>query len=116
MIERVRSGVIAVGLNAAPRRIACRAHSHVLLLVDRCVQITPLIPISCLPPSLRSDMSSSTRQQSETDETLRAQLAALPTTTPNEQAYAALAAQLLDSAAFWRAKVNATHNSITARN
>ncbi len=40
----------------------------------------------------------------ENDEALRAQLASLPLATPSEQAYAALATQLLDSSNFWRAK------------
>ena len=51
-------------------------------------------------------LSASSRAQSEVDEGLRAQLALLPVVTPSEQAYAALAAQLLHSMDSWRAKAD----------
>lgn len=50
--------------------------------------------------------AASTRAQNDVDESLRAQLALLPVVTPSEQAYAALAAQLLQSLASWRAKAD----------
>jgi hypothetical protein len=51
--------------------------------------------------------SLSSRQQADTDDALRAQLASLPAATPSEQSYAALAAQLLESVSFWRARAEA---------
>jgi len=48
----------------------------------------------------------SSRQQSESDEAIRAQLSSLPQSTPSEQAYAALCTQLLESLGQWRARAD----------
>ncbi len=57
------------------------------------------------PPSTSPYLASSTsRVHTAADEALRTQLAELPTATPAEQAYASIAAKLLESVAYWRSR------------